>query len=72
MTISEPRCIVALDFDNEASALAPADQLNPNQCRLKVGKELFVAAGPKLVKSLTDRGFDIFLDLKFHLLLLKH
>lgn len=66
MTISEPRVIVALDFDNEASALALADQLNPNQCRLKVGKELFVAAGPKLVKSLTDRGFDIFLDLKFH------
>ena len=66
MTISEPRVIVALDFDSEASALALADQLNPKQCRLKVGKELFVAAGPKLVKSLTDRGFDIFLDLKFH------
>ena len=66
MTISEPRIIVALDFDNAASALALADQLNPNQCRLKVGKELFVAAGPQLVKSLIDRGFDIFLDLKFH------
>jgi len=66
MTASEPRIIVALDFDNAASALALADQLNPNQCRLKVGKELFVAAGPQLVKSLTDRGFDIFLDLKFH------
>ena len=67
MTSSEPRIIVALDFDNAASALALADQLNPNQCRLKVGKELFVAAGPQLVKSLTDRGFDIyFLDLKFH------
>jgi orotidine-5'-phosphate decarboxylase len=66
MTSSEPRIIVALDFDNAVSALALADQLNPNQCRLKVGKELFVAAGPQLVKSLTDRGFDIFLDLKFH------
>ena len=66
MTASEPRIIVALDFDNAASALALADQLSPNQCRLKVGKELFVAAGPQLVKSLTDRGFDIFLDLKFH------
>ena len=66
MTTSEPRVIVALDFDNEASALALADQLNPNQCRLKVGKELFVATGPQLIKSLTDRGFDIFLDLKFH------
>ena len=66
MTASEPRIIVALDFDNAASALALADQLNPNQCRLKVGKELFVAAGPQLVKSLIDRSFDIFLDLKFH------
>jgi orotidine-5'-phosphate decarboxylase len=66
MTLSEPRIIVALDFDDSNSALALADQLNPNQCRLKVGKELFVAAGPQLVKSLSDRGFDVFLDLKFH------
>ena len=66
MTLSEPRIIVALDYDNSNSALALADQLNPNQCRLKVGKELFVAAGPQLVKSLSDRGFDVFLDLKFH------
>ena len=66
MTVSEPRIIVALDYDNSNSALALADQLNPNQCRLKVGKELFVAAGPQLVKSLSDRGFDVFLDLKFH------
>jgi orotidine-5'-phosphate decarboxylase len=66
MNITEPRIIVALDYDNSNSALALADQLNPNQCRLKVGKELFVAAGPQLVKSLSDRGFDVFLDLKFH------
>jgi orotidine-5'-phosphate decarboxylase len=66
MTLSEPRIIVALDFDDSNSALALADQLNPNQCRLKVGKELFVAAGPQLVRSLSDRGFDVFLDLKFH------
>ena len=66
MTASEPRIIVALDFDNAASALALADRFNPNQKRKKVGKELFVAAGPQLVKSLIDRSFDIFLDLKFH------
>lgn len=66
MTNNEPRIIVALDFDNTASALALADKLNPKQCRLKVGKELFVASGPQLVKLLNDRGFDIFLDLKFH------
>jgi len=66
MTTLDPRVIVALDFDNPQSALALADQLSPTQCRLKVGKELFVAAGPQLVKSLTERNFDVFLDLKFH------
>lgn len=58
--------IVALDFDNRTSALALAEQLDPTQCRLKVGKELFTAAGPELVKGLVNRGFDVFLDLKFH------
>jgi len=66
MTALDPRIIVALDFDNAQSALALVDQLDPTQCKLKVGKELFVAAGPQLVKSLTDRNFDVFLDLKFH------
>jgi len=58
--------IVALDFDNQNSALALAEQLDPIQCRLKVGKELFTASGPELVKGLVNRGFDVFLDLKFH------
>lgn len=58
--------IVALDFDNQQAALSLADQLDPSQCRLKVGKELFTAAGPELVKALVARDFDIFLDLKFH------
>ena len=58
--------IVALDFDSQNAALALAEQLEPGQCRLKVGKELFTAAGPELVKGLVDRGFDVFLDLKFH------
>jgi orotidine-5'-phosphate decarboxylase len=58
--------IVALDFDNQQAALSLADQLDPSQCRLKVGKELFTAAGPALVKALVARDFDIFLDLKFH------
>lgn len=58
--------LVALDFNQANSALALADQLNPEQCRLKVGKELFTTAGPDLVKQLQQRGFDVFLDLKFH------
>jgi len=46
--------------------LSLAEQLDPTQCRLKVGKELFTAAGPTLVKALVERNFDVFLDLKFH------
>ena len=43
-----------------------ADSLDPTLCRLKVGKELFTTCGPNVVKSLQNRGFEIFLDLKFH------
>ena len=66
MTSVKSTVIVALDYDNQDSALTLADRLDPRLCRLKVGKELFTAAGPSVVKKLTDRGFDIFLDLKFH------
>ena len=60
------RVIVALDFPNEAAALALVERLEPGSCRLKVGKELFTRAGPQLVTGLADRGFDVFLDLKYH------
>lgn len=63
---SESRIIIALDFKDEASTLALVDQLEPSLCRLKVGKELFVRCGPSLVKKLINKGFDVFLDLKFH------
>ncbi len=58
--------IVALDYADAAAALAMADQLNPRQCRVKVGKELFTAAGPDILEKLQGRGFEVFLDLKFH------
>ena len=58
--------IVALDFPSEAQALALAERLNPQQCRLKVGKELFTRCGPKVVEGLHALGFEVFLDLKFH------
>ena len=63
--ISSP-IIVALDFPSEAQALALAERLNPQQCRLKVGKELFTRSGPKVVEALHAMGFEVFLDLKFH------
>ena len=58
--------IVALDFTSSRQALALADRLSPTQCRLKVGKELFTHTGPELVRALHERGFEVFLDLKFH------
>jgi len=61
-----PRVIVALDFPDRTEAIALVDRLEPGSCRLKVGKELFTRAGPQMVEDLTMRGFEVFLDLKFH------
>ncbi len=47
----DPRLIVALDYPQAAPALALAARLDPALCRLKVGKELFTAAGPALVEE---------------------
>jgi orotidine-5'-phosphate decarboxylase len=63
---SDPRIIVALDFAGRVAAEEFAARLDPERCRLKVGSELFTAAGPDLVVRLVQRGFDVFLDLKFH------
>ena len=62
----DPRIIVALDFPSAESALPLVKKLHPDLCRLKVGKELFTAAGPRLIEKLTHQGFEVFLDLKFH------
>jgi len=60
------RLIVALDVPDAASANALIARLN-GQCQwFKVGLELFVAAGPAVLKPLLKRGHSIFLDLKFH------
>lgn len=64
--LAGPRLIVALDFADAAAARAFAARVLPAQCRLKVGLELFTAAGPGLVAELVERGFDVFLDLKYH------
>jgi orotidine-5'-phosphate decarboxylase len=64
--VNSIKIIVALDYADAASALALVERLDPALCRLKVGKELFTAAGPELVRTLAARGFEVFLDLKFH------
>ena len=64
--MSDPKIIIALDYPAAAPALALAERLQPALCRLKVGKELFTASGPALLEQLMRRGFEIFLDLKFH------
>ncbi len=64
--MNSTKIIVALDFPEAASALALAERLDPALCRVKVGKELFTVAGPELVRALVARGFEVFLDLKFH------
>ncbi len=58
--------VVALDYAEKSAALAFADRIDPRDCRLKVGKEMFTHFGPQIVRDLQSRGFDIFLDLKFH------
>lgn len=62
----DPRIIVALDFPDAKGALDLVSRLDPNLCRVKVGKELYTAAGPSLVEKLQQTGFGVFLDLKFH------
>jgi orotidine-5'-phosphate decarboxylase len=64
--MKDPRIIVALDFSSAEQALILVDKLDPMLCRVKVGKELFTAAGPQLVEKLMEKGFEVFLDLKFH------
>ena len=62
----DPRIIVALDFPEAAPAKSLCSALDPARCRVKIGKELFVAAGPAIVEHCQRQGFEVFLDLKFH------
>jgi len=60
------RIIVPLDVPSAAEALALADRLRGEVGGFKVGKELFTAAGPDVVRALVARGDRVFLDLKYH------
>ncbi|GEA52665.1 orotidine 5'-phosphate decarboxylase [Vibrio inusitatus NBRC 102082] len=62
----DQKVIVALDYDNKNDALNFVDRIDPASCRLKVGKEMFTLFGPEFVKQLHQKGFSVFLDLKFH------
>ena len=62
----DPKIVVALDFAEAKQALAFVDRIDPTLCRVKVGKELFTAEGPRFVEELVKRDFGVFLDLKFH------
>ena len=64
--MSASKIIVALDYPDEASTMQLLDQISPELCRLKIGKELFTRCGPELVKKIVSRGYDVFLDLKYH------
>ena len=62
----DAKVLIALDYANEQDALDFVSKISPADCRLKVGKEMFTYFGPQFVKKLTEKGFDVFLDLKFH------
>lgn len=66
MQLNDPKVIVALDYNNEKDALNFVDRVDSTLCNLKVGKELFTIAGPQFVTKLVNKGFRVFLDLKFH------
>lgn len=64
--MNDPKIIIALDYASAQPAMVLAERLDPKACRMKVGKELFTAAGPAVLEKLMKLGFDIFLDLKYH------
>ncbi len=64
--MTDSKIIVALDYEDATSALNFVDKITPDSCRLKVGNELFTSAGPSFVSKIIDKGFDVFLDLKYH------
>ena len=62
--VSNACIIVSLDYAGATAALALVSELDPEKCRVKVGKELFTSAGPTLIEKLVGQGFDVFLDFK--------
>jgi orotidine-5'-phosphate decarboxylase len=66
MNSNDPKVIVALDFPSTDPALELLTRIDPAQCRVKIGKEMFTRAGPGFVEQVAALGFQVFLDLKYH------
>ena len=64
--MSTKKLIVALDFSNSKEVSQIINFLNPEKCILKVGLQLYLAEGESILDLLTNKGFEIFLDLKLH------
>ena len=64
--MQDPKVLVALDYADEKQAFHLIDQLQPELCRLKVGKEMFTHLGPQFIEKIHNKGFQVFLDLKYH------
>jgi orotidine-5'-phosphate decarboxylase len=64
--VNDSKIVVALDYPTAKIANEFVERVDADLCKLKVGKELFTAEGPDFVSGLINKGFDVFLDLKFH------
>ena len=64
--MAHKKLIVALDFKNFDEMSKFAEKLDPNKCIVKVGLQLFISDGLRVLDYLSHKGFDIFLDLKLH------
>jgi len=66
MQAARERLIVALDVPNAPEALRITATIGDSAQVYKVGKQLFTAEGPQVVRDLVASGRDVFLDLKYH------
>ena len=64
--MSQKKLIIALDFANLDEVKKIIEHINPEQSMVKVGLQLYVSEGKRVLDYLTEKGFEIFLDLKLH------
>ena len=66
MLLARDRLVVALDVSSAAQARQIVQSIGEAATTYKVGKQLFTAEGPQVVRDLVSSGRKVFLDLKFH------